>query len=737
MRNPWIILFLVLSCSFAQAEYKYPFENPKLPEQQRINNLLSLMTLQEKIDLLGRSMNIPRLGVYGCGRVGSIPGSCGQFEGLHGLALGGPNGWGGRSPGLPAVGGGGTIATTQFSQSTGLGETWDPALIEQVAEEEAREARYIYQTYDRGGLIVRAPNADLARDPRWGRLEESYGEDPFLVGTMSAAFVRGLQGNDPHYLLTAALVKHFLANSNEDGRTRSSSNFGPRLLHEYYAMPFEMAIKEGGANSMMASYNAVNGIPMATSPLLRQLLMKRWGLNGIIETDRAAMTLMVKGHHYYPNLASAAAGAIKAGINQFLDHYQGPVKSALQHKMINIAQIDQNLQGVLRVMIHLGFLNPPNLDPYTKINGQQMPPPWTLKSSQDLDLRATEESIVLLKNQSHLLPLDSAKLHSIAVIGPMANVVYSDGYGGTAPFLITPTQGLKAALGVNVQVNYSQNTHQALKYARQSNTAIVFVGNPAFCKRNKPGMVCPNPTEGQEGIDRKEITLPLNQQKLIQKVFAANPRTIVVLVSSFPFAIDWTEQHVPAILNIAQSSEVEGTALANILLGKYDPAGRLTITWPASIHQLPAMMDYNIRDGRTYMYFKGKPLYPFGYGLSYTNFNYSDMQLSKTKLFAGSKINIRAKITNSGDISGDEVVQLYVQHLEANISWPRLELKGFKRIAIPAHQSRWVEIPLSADALRYWNNNKNKWTLERDKVKIILGSSSSDPRISQIIQVIP
>lgn len=737
MRNFSVVVLLALCCSFAQAQYKYPFQNPKLPEQQRINNLLSLMTLQEKIDLLGKSMNIPRLGVYGCGKVGSIPGSCGQFEGLHGLALGGPNGWGGRSPGTPAVGGGGTITTTQFPQSTGLGETWDPALIEQAATEEAREARYVYQTYNRGGLIVRAPNADLARDPRWGRLEESYGEDPFLVGTMSAAYVRGLQGDNPHYLLTAALVKHFLANSNEDGRTSSSSNFGPRLLHEYYAMPFEMAIRQGGANSIMASYNAVNGIPMATSPLLRELLMKRWGLNGIIETDRAAMTLMVTHHHYYPNLPEAAAGAIKAGINQFLDHYQSPVKNALKQKLITEAQIDQNLQGVLRVMIHLGFLDPANLDPYSKINGHNMPPPWTLKSSQDLDLRVTEESVVLLKNQSDLLPLDPAKLHSIAVIGPMANVVYSDGYGGTAPFVVTPLQGLKAALGAKVEVNYSQNIHQALNYARQSDVAIVFVGNPAFCKRNKPGMVCPNPTEGQEGIDRKEITLPKNQQQLIQKVFAANPRTIVVLVSSFPFAIDWTEQHVPAILNVAQSSEVEGTALANVLLGKYDPAGRLTITWPSSIHQLPAMMDYNIRDGRTYMYFKGEPLYPFGYGLSYTKFTYSDMQLSTTTLSSGGKMDVRAKITNTGGLSGDEVVQLYVQHLDAKVAWPRLELKGFTRIAIPAHQSRWVKIPLSADALRYWNSSKNKWTLEKDKVKIILASSSSDLRVSQVIQVTP
>lgn len=230
----------------AFAQQQYPFQNPNLPVEDRISNVLSVMTLQEKIDFMGTSLNIKRLGIHAQGDVPTIPGSGGQFEGLHGLAIGGPGNWGRRSPGTPGEHGGiSTITTTQFPQPVGLGETWDPALIQQAAAQEGREARFIFQSYDRGGLILRAPNADLARDPRWGRSEESYGEDPFLTGTMATAFVKGLHGDDRRYWLTISLVKHFVANSNEDNRTGSSSNFDAALMHDYYAAPFRMAIEQG------------------------------------------------------------------------------------------------------------------------------------------------------------------------------------------------------------------------------------------------------------------------------------------------------------------------------------------------------------------------------------------------------------------------------------------------------------------------------------------------------------
>lgn len=717
-------------------QYKYPFQNPHLTTDQRIQNVLSLLTIQEKIDLLGKSMNIPRLGIYGSGKIDTIPGSNGQFEGLHGLAVGGPNRWGRRAPGAPGPFGGiSTIPTTQFPQPVGLGETWDPALIQKAAAEEGYEARYIFQSYDRGGLIVRAPNADLARDPRWGRSEESYGEDPYLVGTMSVAFVKGLQGDNPRYWQTASLVKHFMANSNEDGRAGSSSNFDSRLLHEYYAVPFRMAIEQGGADAYMTAYNAVNGIPMAASPLLKSLTMKQWGFNGMIDTDRGALTFMVTKHKYYPDMADAAAGAIHAGINEFLNPYQEAVKEALQKKLITEADIDQNLQGVLRVMIRLGFLDPPALDRYTKIRAGEVPVPWTQERSKALALHVTQESIVLLKNSKHLLPLDMASLKSIAVVGPLANVVYLDGYSGTPPFAVTPLQGIQKKVGSRLDVRYSADDNAAVQLAKSSDAAIVVVGNRPMCHKRTDSLPCPDPTEGQEGIDRKELYLKPEQKKLIQNVYAANPRTIVVLVSSFPYTIDWTEQHIPSILHIANNSEEEGNALADVIFGDYDPAGRLDVTWPKSISQLPPMMDYNIRDGHTYMYFRGRPLFPFGYGLSYTRFAYSKLHTSSESLSAGKSMMVKVQVKNTGHRDGDEVVQMYVKHIGSKVARPALELEGFERISVPAGQIRTVNLPLTAKSLMYWDPSEKKWSLEKDKVKIMIGSSSNSIQLSKLVRV--
>ncbi|MHB1023417.1 MAG: glycoside hydrolase family 3 C-terminal domain-containing protein [Acidobacteriaceae bacterium] len=729
-----VVLFATLG-PLLSAQFKYPFQNNSLTTDQRIDNVLSLLTLQEKIDLLGKNLNVPRLGIYGSGKIDSAPGSSGQFEGLHGIAMGGI-GWAGHSPGPPGKWGGkSVIPTTQFPQPVGLGETWDPNLIQKAAAQEGYEARYIFQSLDRGGLIVRAPNADLARDPRWGRGEESYGEDPYLTGTMSVAFVKGLQGDNPRYWLTASLVKHFLANSNEDGRTGSSSNFDSRLLHEYYAVPFRMAIEQGHADAYMAAFNAVNGIPMTASPLLKSLTMDKWGFHGMIDTDRDALSFMVNDHHYYPNTVKAAAGAIHAGINQFLSSYQTDVKSALQQKLITDADIDQNLRGVLRVMIRLGFMDPPALVPYTQINAAHVPVPWEQEVSKRLVLHVTQESIVLLKNTKHLLPLNRSALKSIAVIGPQANKVYLDRYSGTPPFTVTPLQGIQSKVNSKVDVRYSAGGSDAVRLARISDVAIVFVGNRPACNKRTDTLPCPNASEGMETIDRKQIDLMPEQDKLIREVYAANPRTIVVLVSSFPYTIDWEKQHIPAILHMANNSEEEGNALADVLFGDYNPAGRLVMTWPKSITQLPPMMDYNIRDGRTYMYFHGKPLFSFGYGLSYTKFAYSKLLTSSSRLSKGKQIEVSLQVTNTGKRSGDEVVQMYVKHIHSKVERPALELKGFQRVYVPAGQTIVVKLPLTAKSLMYWSAPQAKWSLENDKVEIMIGSSSRDIKLSKVIDV--
>lgn len=732
-----VILLLVGVEPLLSAQPKYPFQDTSLPTDQRVNNLLSLLTLQEKIDLLGKNLNVPRLGIYGSGKIDTIPGSGGQFEGLHGLAMGGI-GWAGHSPGGPGRWGGkSVIPTTQFPQPVGLGETWDPDLLQKAATQEATEARYIFQSLDRGGLIVRAPNADLARDPRWGRSEESYGEDPYLTGTLSVAFVKGLQGDNPRYWLTASLVKHFLANSNEDGRTGSSSNFDSRLLHEYYAVPFRMTIEQGHANAYMAAFNAVNGIPMTVSPLLRTMTMDKWGFNGMIDTDRDAVPFLVSDQHYYPNTVEAVAGAIHAGINQFLSSYQEDLYRALDKHLITETDISRNLQGVLRVMIRLGFLDSPDLDPYSQIKATNVPVPWEQEQSKQLALRLTQESIVLLKNSANMLPLKASSLRSLAVIGPLADVVYLDSYSGTPPFSVTPLQGIQKKVGLNITVRYSANGSDAVQLARSSDVAIVLVGNRPTCHKLTDTSPCPDPSEGKETVDRKQINLMSEQDKLIQDVYAANPRTIVVLISSFPYTIDWANQHVPAILHMANNSEEEGNALADVLFGDYNPAGRLVETWPQSITQLPPMVDYNIRDGRTYMYFHGSPLFPFGYGLSYTKFAYSKLHINSSRLSMDrdKKIEVSVHVRNTGKYSGDEVVQMYVKHVNSKVSRPALELKGFQRVHVPVGHTAIVRLTLTAKSLMYWSTQQEMWTLEKDKVKLMIGSSSSDIRLSKTITI--
>jgi beta-glucosidase len=295
---------LIAASQEAAVSFEYPFQNPDLADEERISDLIARMTLEEKISCMAWKASVPRLGVKGSPHI----------EGYHGVAQGGPSNWGHYNP----------TATTQFPQAYGLGSTWDPDLIQRVAAQEAQEARYLFQSakYDRSGLIVRAPNADLARDPRWGRTEEVYGEDPFHAGTLAAAFTRGLQGDHPRYWKTAALLKHFLANSNEDGRSSSSSNFDDRLWREYYAKTFEMAVREGGSNAMMAAYNAINGTPAHVHPMLRNIVMGEWGLDGIICTDGGGLSLLVSAHKAFDDRATAAAACIKAGINHFLDRHK-------------------------------------------------------------------------------------------------------------------------------------------------------------------------------------------------------------------------------------------------------------------------------------------------------------------------------------------------------------------------------------------------------------------------------
>ena len=718
--------FLVLGVAVALAQpHSYPFNDPALPMEKRIDNLLTLMTIDEKIDCLGTRTGVPRLGVK----------NFGNSEGIHGVVQRG-GGQGNRS----------VITTTQFPQPPGMGESWDPELVRQAAGVEGYEARFITQTekYDRQILMLWGPQSDLDRDPRWGRSEEVYGEDPFFNGTMAVAFIKGLQGDDPKYWQAAALLKHFLANSNENYRISSSSDFDQRLFWEYYSVPFRMGFLDGGAKAVMASYNAWNGVTMAVNPILKSIVQKQWGVD-VLSSDGGAVRLLVNPRKLFPDQKAAVVACLKAGINQFLDSYRDETKAALKDGAITEAEIDALLRPKFRVTIRLGLLDPPEMVPYSKI--KDSPEPWNTDKDRAVSKRMALESVVLLKNANALLPLRKDTIKSIAVIGPLANSVHWDWYGGTPPYATTPLQGIKDEVGPNIKVNYAADEigHAAVDAARASDVAVVVIGNDPTCgpdmehawhySPNDGGgtLPCAVPSDGREGRDRKSIDLA--QEELVKQVYAVNPKTIVILVSSFPFAINWTQANIPAILHMTHSSQDEGTALAEVLFGDYNPGGHLVETWPKSVDQLPPIMDYNIRHGRTYMYFKGDPLYSFGYGLSYTTFRYANLRTSSAQLAKDGAVTVSVDVTNTGSRTGDEVVQLYVKHLHSEVERPREDLKGFQRVTLKPNETKTVQLPLKASDLAFWDEKLPGFKVEAEPVSVMIGSSSDGIKLTATVQV--
>jgi beta-glucosidase len=696
-----------------------PFRDPDLPAEERITDLLSRMTLEEKVDAMANRASVPRLGVVGSPHI----------EGYHGVAQGGPSNWGQRNP----------TATTQFPQAYGLGATWDPELVRRVAAQEATEARYLFESakYERSGLIVRAPNADLARDPRWGRTEEVYGEDAFHVGVLATAFARGLQGDDPRYWKTAALLKHFLANSNEDGRNSSSSNFDERLWREYYAWPFERAVRDGGSRALMAAYNAVNGTPAHVHPMLRQIVIGEWGVDGILCTDGGGLRLLVTDHKAFPDLPAAAAACIKAGINHFLDRHKEAVTEALSRGLVTEADLDAALRGIFRVSLHLGLLDPPERVPYSRIGAADDPEPWAQPETRALVREVTRKSIVLLKNSAGLLPLDRKKVRSVAVVGPLANTVLLDWYSGTPPYAVSPRQGIERVanppgppgsnrIGVTWVGDMSAT---ALEVARGKDAVVVCVGNHP--EGNAGWEVVTSPSEGKEAVDRRDIVLQPEQESFIRRLYAVNPNTIVVLIANFPYALPWAAENATTILHMTHASQELGTALGDVLFGDFNPGGKTTQTWPKSLDQLPPMMDYDIRHGRTYMYFAGEPQYPFGHGLSYTTFSLARLATSAASLGLAGELTVGVDVANTGARDGDEVVQLYARFPGSKVDRPRKKLVGLARVTVKAGETRRVEIPLRGRDLAYWDTTRRAWVLEKGKVELLAGSSSADSALTQ------
>jgi beta-glucosidase len=604
--------------------------------------------------------------------------------------------------------------TTMFPVPIALAATWDDALVHKVAETISDEARAIYNGWhidpkfpgEHKGLIYRAPVINISRNPYWGRINECYGEDPFLTGRMGVAFVRGLQGDDPRHLKLAATLKHFAVNNVEKDRQQLSAKVDERMLHEYWLPHFRACVEEGKVCSVMASYNAINGTPNNMNHLLlTDILKKQWGFQGFVVSDLGGVGTMVRGHERGKmDFVDAVARSLEAGCDFSDKEFMDNIPAAIRSGKLSEARLDDALRRVLRVRFRLGEFDPPEMVPYSRIKPDVICSPEHRK----LALQAARESIVLLTNRDHTLPLDRTKLRTIAVIGPRADKFIAGGYSGKAIAPVTPLAGLRAIAGPNVEIKHITSAADAGK----ADVAIAIVGTTL--------------QDEAEGRDRTSLGLPRNQEQLVRDTIAANPRTVVVLQNAGPLTIPWINEHAASIIEAWWGGEEGGTALAEAIFGDINPAGRLPYTVYASADQVPPQDEYDVSRGFTYMYLKGDPLFAFGHGLSYTGFRYGNLVCSPQSVDAAGRLAASVDVENAGNRSGDEVVQLYIRTVDSHIARPHLQLRAFRRVPLAAGEKKTIKFELPATDLGYFDVSQHAFRVEPGQYELLVGSSSQD-----------
>ncbi|MGH9401618.1 MAG: glycoside hydrolase family 3 C-terminal domain-containing protein [Terriglobia bacterium] len=736
------VLTLAVLGSAGLSAQRPVYLDPAQPIAKRVDDLLSRLTLAEKASLMSTTAPaIPRL---------KIPVMNGWNQSLHGIV------W--------------TQPTTMFPVPIAMAATWDSGLVQQVASAISDEGRAIYnlwptipgktvragfegqlitvaadgKRYAHNGLVYRSPVINMVRDPHWGRVWETFGEDPVLSARMTVAYVKGTQGNDPKYLELAATVKHYAVYDQEIDRHILSAQTGAAMIQDYYTPQFKAGIMAGKSVSIMSSYNEVNGAPNAVNKwLLTDILRDQWGFQGFLVPDSGAVNSLVTGTHTYKTLAEAAAKTVLAGTDLDNGAYAEVLPQAVKEEYLTEADIDKALRYVLTARFRLGEFDPPSMVPFSKIPASDIDSP----AHRELALRTARESIVLLTNKNNFLPLDPAKLKTVAVIGPFANYAQTGpNYTGQYSKFVAPLEGIKNAAGANVQVLYArgsgiletdnpeQSVAEAVAAARKADVAILFVGT--------------NQTTEREGIDRNSLDLPAVQLQLVRAVTAANPKSVIVLLNGGPITLPLARPgaappgplfrraiDVPAVLDMFWDGEEGGTAIADVLFGKYSPAGRLPYTAYASELQLPPRSQYDITKGFTYMYLRGKPEYAFGHGLSYTTFSYSNLSLSSSHIPANGTVTVKVDIQNTGKRAGDEVAQLYVHGPGIGEWQPEEQLEGFDRVRLKPGETKTVTFPLPIEQIAAWNTTTHQFAVKPGTFDIMVGSASDDIRQRAELQV--
>jgi len=720
------ITSLILGASFlcianlaiAQTTVKAPYLDHTLPIETRVQDLISRMTIEEKATFLDhKAPDIERFNIRGDR----------WNQSLHGIVWDRP--------------------TTMFPVSIAAAATWNPKLIQETAVAISDEGRAIYNGWhtdpnfqgERKGLIYRSPVINVSRNPYWGRINECYGEDPFLTGRMGVAYIKGLQGDDPEHPKLAATLKHYAVNNVEKDRMSLNAIVTERMLHEFWLPHFKECIIEGQAHSIMASYNAINGVPNNVNKLmLDDILKEQWGFKGFVVSDLGGVNTMVKGHEKGKmSFEEAVAKSINAGCDFSDKEYREYIPTAFKQGLISQQRLDDAVARVMRSRFMLGEFDPFETGKYSKI-------PMSVIGSQkhlDLALREAQESIVLLKNNK-LLPLDKSKIKSIAVIGPHATIFTAGGYSGKPINPVTPFDGIKnralagtevvAVTGADITEPKGQSAEQ-IKQAREEEIKKAV----AAAKKADVAILCVGTSLAieAEGRDRTNLGLPGNQEDLINAVLAVNPRTVVVLLNAGPLTIPKVKEKAPAILEAWWAGEQGGNAIADAIFGNINPGGKLPFTVYASADQVPPTDEYDVSKGFTYMYLKGKPLFPFGFGLSYTRFEYSGIKLSAASINSKGTIEVQARVKNTGKLKGDEVAQLYVRHVKSGVSRPQKELRGFERLSLNPGESRLVSFTILAEKLSFYDEKLHAFRVEPGLIEVMVGSSSEDIRLKSQFKV--
>lgn len=648
------------------------------PIDVRVKTLIQQMTLAEKTSqLVSESDSIPRL---------NLPAYNYWNECLHGVARAGE--------------------VTVFPQAINLASTWDTVLVKRVASAISTEARLKYLEIGKG-LTYWSPTINMARDPRWGRNEETYGEDPYLTSRLGVAFVKGLQGDHPAYLKTVATIKHFVANNEENNRFSSSSQIPTKQLYEYYFPAYEACVKEAGVQSVMTAYNAFNGVPPSGSRwLLGEVLRKEWGFDGFVVSDCGAIGVMNWQHRVVNSLEEAAALGVNSGCDlECGTTYKEKLVQAVKQGLISEATIDQALTRVLTARFKLGEFDPMELVPYNHYDKKLL----AGKKFAELAYEAAVKSVVLLKNEN-LLPLSKEKTKSVAVVGPFADHNYLGGYSGQPPYSVTLLKGVKDLMGKRGKVNYlngiGASRDSIVAAVKGVDVVLVALGTDEKMAR--------------ENHDMTSIYLPEEQEKLLKAIYQVNPRIVLVFHSGNPLTSEWADVHIPAIMQAWYPGQEAGRALADLLFGNENPSGKLPMTIYRAEDQLPDILDFDMWKGRTYRYMKEDPLYGFGHGLSYTSFGFDGIQGNDT-LKSGATLQCSVELSNTGKWTGEEVVQVYVSRENTPVyTYPLKKLVAFKKVKLAPGEKKRVEFNIPPRELSVWENGN--WRMLTGKYTLFIGS---------------